>query len=51
MARDAPPFLPCGASRSRFPCAAPLPSLALTGERDSFSPPFEEAGMRVRRYF
>jgi hypothetical protein len=34
----APPSCPYGESRQRFPCAAPHPSLALTGERHSFSP-------------
>jgi hypothetical protein len=36
----APPSCPYGESRQRFPCAAPHPSLALTGERHSFSHPF-----------
>jgi len=29
----------CDASRQRFACAAPLPNLALTGERGTFSHP------------
>jgi hypothetical protein len=36
----APPSLLYGASRQRFPCAAPLSSLARTGERYPFSHPF-----------
>jgi hypothetical protein len=49
--RSAPPSILYGASRQRFSCAAPHPSLALTGEWSPCSHPFEEAGMRVRRRF
>jgi transposase len=36
-------------SRRRFPCAAPPPNLALTGERGTFSHSFAEDGLRVQK--
>jgi hypothetical protein len=51
LAWPMPPFFPCGASRQRFPCAAPRPSLALTGAWSPCRPLFESAGRRGRRRF
>ena len=51
IARYASPFVPGGASRHRFPWAAPPPRLARTGTGSPCRQPCASAGLRGRRCF